>query len=75
MSRPLNDFAEAAIELAKINAGLEDRLTRSLEGLKPYSSVYLDLDIRDLAQSEVQFEDPLRASLAELPESPGGATE
>ncbi|HVR99342.1 MAG TPA: hypothetical protein VMW27_22160 [Thermoanaerobaculia bacterium] len=68
-----DELAEAAIEreLAAIGAGLEDRFTRSLERLKSYGPADLDRDIRDLARSEVELEDPLQARLVESPDAYG----
>ena len=68
-----DELAEAAIEreLAAIGAGLEGRLTRSLERLKSYSPADLDRDIREFARSEVELEDPLQARRVESPDAYG----
>ena len=65
-----DDLAEVAIEreLAAVGAGLEGRLTRSLERLKSYSPADLDRDIREIARSEVEIEDPLQARHVESPD-------
>ncbi len=69
----MDELAEAAIEreLTALGTGLEGRLTRSLERLKSYGPADLDRDIRDLAQSEVEFEDPLQARFVESPDAYG----
>ena len=58
-----DELAEAAIEreLAAVGAGLDNRLARALDRLKSYGPEDLDRDIRELAQSEVEIEDPLQA--------------
>jgi hypothetical protein len=68
-----DDFAEVAIEreLAAVGAGLEGRLARSLERLKSYGPADLDRDLREIARSEVEVEDPLQARLAESPDVHG----
>jgi hypothetical protein len=60
------DLAEIAIEreLAAV-AGLDGRLTRALERLKSYRPADLDQDLREIARSEVEVKDPLRAYLVE----------
>jgi hypothetical protein len=62
-----DELAEVAIEreLTAIGAGLEGRLTRTLERLKPYGPADLDQDIRDFAESEVAIKEPLQASRVE----------
>ncbi|HTG34974.1 MAG TPA: hypothetical protein VLB76_18820 [Thermoanaerobaculia bacterium] len=62
-----DDLAEVAIEreLAAVGAGLEGRLSRSLERLKSYRPANLDRDLREIARSEVEVEDPLQARLVE----------
>jgi hypothetical protein len=69
----MDDLAEVAIEreLAAVGAGLEGRLTRTLDRLKSYSPADLDRDIRDFAQSEVEIEDPLQARRIESPDAYG----
>ena len=56
-----DDLAEVAIEreLAAVGAGLEGRLARALERLKPYGPADLDRDIRGFAESEVEIAEPL----------------
>jgi hypothetical protein len=63
----MDELAEAAIEreLAAVGAGLEGKLTRSLQRLKSYDSADLDRDIRAFARSEVEVEDPLQARRVE----------
>jgi len=62
-----DDLAEAAIEreLAAVGAGLEDRLARALKNLKPYGPKDLERDIREIARSEVEIQDPLQARRVE----------
>lgn len=69
----MDELAEVAIEreLAALGAGLEGRLTRTLDRLKSYDSADLERDIRDFAQSEVEIEDPLRARRVESPDAYG----
>ena len=69
----MDDLAEVAIEreLAAVGAGLEGRLTRSLERLKSYGPAELDRDIQGFAQSEVEVEDPLQARRVESPDTYG----
>jgi hypothetical protein len=69
----VDELAEVAIEreLAAVGAGLEGRLTRSLERLRSYSPADLERDIRDFAQSEVEIEDPLQAHRIESPDAYG----
>src|SRR3954454_4073875 len=69
----VDDLAEIAIErkLAAVGAGLESRLARSLERLKPYGPADLERDIRDFARSEVEMEDPLQARRIEAPDAYG----
>lgn len=68
-----DELAEAAIEkeLATVGAGLEGKLSRSLERLKSYGPADLDRDIRKFAQSEVEVEDPLQARRVEPPDAYG----
>jgi hypothetical protein len=67
------ELAQAAIEreLAAVGAGLEGRLTRSLERLKAYGSADVDRDVREFARSEVEVEDPLQARRVESPDAYG----
>jgi hypothetical protein len=69
----MDELAEAAIEreLAAVGAGLEGRLTRSLERLKSYSPEDLDRDASAFARSEVEVEDPLQARRVESPDAYG----
>lgn len=69
----VDELAEVAIEreLAAVGAGLEGRLTRSLERLKSYGKADLERDIRDFARSEVEMEDPLQARRIESPDAFG----
>jgi hypothetical protein len=65
-----DELAEAAIEreLAVVGRGLEGRLARTLESLKshdPGNLDRLDRDIKEIARSEVEVEDPLQARLVE----------
>ena len=68
-----DELAEAAIEreLAAVGAGLDGRLARALERLKSYGPEDLDRDIRELARSEVEVEDPLQARHFESPDPYG----
>jgi hypothetical protein len=70
------ELAEAAIEreLAAVGAGLEVRLSRTLERLrsrKPVDFDRLDREIREIARSEVEVEDPIQACLVESPDAYG----
>jgi DNA anti-recombination protein RmuC len=61
------ELAEAAIEreLTLLGSDQEHRLARALERLKSAGLTGLEQDIQDFARSELQVEDPLRASRAE----------
>src|SRR5262249_3217342 len=69
----VDDLAEVAIEreLAAVGAGIEGRLTRSLERLRSYGPADLDRDIRNFARSEVEIEDPFQARRIESPDVHG----
>src|SRR5262249_2275144 len=67
----VDDLAEVAIEreLAAVGAGIEGRLTRSLERLRSYGPADLDRGIRNFARSGVESRDPfqsLRMTSAEV---------
>lgn len=58
---PVDELAEAALELAVLGARSESRLRNVSERLDRYGSEDLDRDILEFARSEVAFPDPLQS--------------
>lgn len=58
---PVDELAEAALEIAVLGAGSEGRLQHVSERLDSYTPEDLDRDILEIARSEVAFQDPLHA--------------
>lgn len=57
----LDEFAEAALQIAVLNADLDGRLERVSERLRDYGAEDLEGDIQEFARSEVAHADPLQA--------------
>ena len=58
---PMDELAEAALEIAVLGAGSEGRLNGISERLEAYGPQDLERDIQDFARSEVASKDPLQA--------------
>lgn len=58
---PMDELAEAALEIAVLGAGLEGRLKRVAERLEAYGPQDLERDIREFARTEAASRDPLQA--------------
>jgi hypothetical protein len=58
---PMDELAEAALEIAVLEAGSEGRLKGISERLKAYGPQDLERDIQEFARSEVASPDPLQA--------------
>lgn len=58
---PVDEFAEAALQIAVLGADLNGRLERLSERLREYDEGDLEQDIQEFARSEVAYEDPLQA--------------
>ena len=56
---PVDELAEAALEIAVLGASSEGRLKHVAERLGAYGPEELDRDILEFARSEVAYEDPL----------------
>src|SRR5687767_2888758 len=60
---PMDELAEAALEIAVLRAGSEGRLKGISERLKAYGPRDLEQDIQEFARSEVASRDPLQSHL------------
>ena len=58
---PMDELAEAALEIAVLSVGMDERAKRISEKLRDYSPDNLERDIREIARSEVTYPDPLQA--------------
>lgn len=58
---PMDELAEAALEIAVLGAGSEGRLKRISERLETYGPQDLERDIQEFARSEAASRDPLQA--------------
>ena len=58
---PMDELAEAALEIAALSVNAEDRAKRIAERLEAYGPDDLERDIREFARNEVTFPDPLQA--------------
>jgi hypothetical protein len=58
---PMDELAEAALEIAALSVGVEERAKRISENLGAYGPDDLEHNIREFARSEVAYPDPLQA--------------
>ena len=58
---PMDELAEAALEIAVLGAGSEGRLKGIAERLEAYGPQDLERDIQEFARAEVASRDPLQA--------------
>ncbi len=62
----LSELGEAALQIAALSTDLEGRLEGMSERLEAYDEADLERDIQEFARSEVAYDDPLQARLAEM---------
>lgn len=60
---PMDELAEAALEIAVLGAGSGGKLQGISERLRTYGTRDLARDIQEFARSEVAFSDPLQSHL------------
>ena len=58
---PMDELAEAALEIAALSVNAEDRAKRIAERLEAYGPDDLERDIQEFARAEITSRDPLQA--------------